>query len=148
MENRIVRKSTSLEKVREQIMTFACGAHDFGVELDEFDPDISWHAVFLVHFRGSGRQERLLCRAEKGEHHVRFWVEATVDEETWQDRLDGMLNETSRFDVALKSVRIQGKGKRLVRLSTRAWMPNFSQRIFGLTFSNLMDCKAIFDESF
>lgn len=148
MDNKKIRKVQGLDTIKEQIMTFACGAHDFGVELNEYDPDTSWHAVFLVSFRGSNRQERLFCRVEQGDHHVRFWVEATIGEEVWRDRLDEILNETSMYDVAVCSVRTsQDAGERLVRLSTRAWIPNFSQRIFGLTFSNLMECKASLDES-
>jgi hypothetical protein len=146
MENKKAREVQGLETIREQIMTFACGAHAFGVELDEYDPSTAWHAVFVVHFRDSNREERLFCRATKGDQHVRFWVEATLDEAAWRNHLDEILIEASKFDVAVSSIRsLKDEQKRLVRLSTRAWVPNFSQRIFGLTFSNLMDCKAALD---
>lgn len=146
MEDKKVRKVHGLETIREQIMTFACSAHAFGVELDEFDPDDAWDSVFIVHFQGTGREERFFCRVVKGEQHIRFWVEATLDEAAWRNQLDEILLEASKFDIAVSPIgSVEDEQKRLVRLSTRAWVPNFSQRIFGLTFSNLMNCKAALD---
>ena len=146
MEDKKVRKVHGLETIREQIMTFACSAHAFGVELDEFDPDTAWDAIFIVHFQGTDREERFFCRAVKGEQHIRFWVEATLDEAAWRDQSDQILKKVANYDVAVSSMRkLPEEQKRLVRLSTRAWVPNFSQRIFGLTFSNLMNCKAALD---
>ena len=48
----------------------------------------------------------------------------------------------SRYDIAVYvSLKGEKGGVRRCRLSSRAWIPNFSQRIFGLTFSNLVGCK-------
>ncbi len=47
------------------------------------------------------------------------------------------------FDVALCPVdELQDTDELRLRLLSRAWVPGFGQRIFGLTLSNLMDCKA------
>ena len=55
--------------------------------------------------------------------------------------VDDILREASVYDVAIYPSHTPEGGKRCCRLSLRAWIPNFGQRIFGLTFSNLMDCK-------
>ncbi len=136
---------TGLDWVREQIMTFACGAHAFGVERDDLQPDEAWEATFVVAFHGTDRKERLHCRAVAGEQHIRFWVDAPLIESDWKNRQDEILASASSFDVAVAPVRSpESQNGFALRFSTRAWIPRFSQRIFGLTFSNLMNCKAAF----
>ncbi len=147
MKDKTQENKQGLDWVREQIMTFACGAHAFGLELDEFDSAKQWNAIFVVNFRGSEREERLFCRVQEGQQHLRFWVEFTIDADIWKSRLEDFLTTASRFDVAIGPPTSSNDGKvLLVRLSIRAWIPRFSQRIFGLTFSNLMECKAAIDQ--
>ena len=141
MEHKSFRDVKDLDWVRDQILTFACGAHAFGLELDEYEQDAEWNAVFLVNFKGTDREERMYVRAVKGEQHIRFGVEVMFDEDKWRENMDEILDKASEFDVALCPISAGTGQKRLARLTTRAWVPNFSQRIFGLTFSNLMDCK-------
>jgi hypothetical protein len=147
MKDKTQENKQGLDGLREQIMTFACGAHAFGVELDEFDSAKQWNGIFVVNFRGSDREERLFCQAKEDEQHIRFWVEVAFDSDIWKDRLEDFLTIASKFDIAIGPRTSSNDGKvRLVRLSIRAWIPRFSQRIFGLTFSNLMECKAALDQ--
>ena len=55
----------------------------------------------------------------------------------------------SEFDIAIHPQSNEEKDKIYCHLTTRAWLPNFNQRIFGLTFSNLLNCKqAVFALNF
>ncbi len=147
MKDKTRENKQGLDWVREQIMTFACGAHAFGVELDEFESAKQWNATFVVNFRGSDREERLFCQAHEGQQHVRFWVDVTFDGDIWKNRLEDFLTTASKFDIAIgPAAGLNDSKVQLVRLSIRAWIPRFSQRIFGLTFSNLMECKAAIDQ--
>ena len=117
-------------------------AHDFRAEKDEFLHNGDWNAVFVVAFRDQPEEERLHCEAPIGEHFVRFWLTIEVDQEIWETKHENILRVASRFDVAVEPGTVEGeKGNRRCRLCTRAWLPGFSQRIFGLTLSNLMECK-------
>ncbi len=142
MKNCSKNTPSDLSHIRQQIMEFTCGAHGFSVASDEFTTDGDWSAEFIVTFKRNPREERLFCRAPSGAHHVRFWVTSTVGADRWRADSQQMLDQASEFDISLTPLPGDNPDKQVYRLSTRAWIPNFSQRIFGLTFSNLMDCKA------
>ena len=143
MKKRSIPGKSDLEAIRNQILDFACVAHDFRAETDEFLHNGDWNGVFVVEFRDHPEEERLHCEAPSGEHFVRFWLNIEVDEEVWGERLEDILRVASRYDVAVDPAQVvEEGGKRLCRLSSRAWIPSFSQRIFGLTLSNLMECKS------
>lgn len=143
MKKRSIPGKSDLEAIRNKILDFACVAHDFRAEIDEFLHDGDWNGVFVVAFRDHPEEERLHCEVPLGAHFVRFWLNIEVDAEIWGKRLENILRAASRYDVAVDPTPVAGVGgKRLCRLCSRAWTPNFSQRIFGLTLSNLMECKS------
>jgi hypothetical protein len=129
---------SDLEAIRQQILEFACSKHDFAAIRDEFLESGDWSATFGVTFKDSTVEERLHCDAPIGEHHVRFMLELDIDREIWAREYEPILREVSRHDVTLEPGTEAGER---CRLTTRAWIPGFSQRIFGLTLSNLIDCK-------
>lgn len=130
-----------LEAIRNQILDFACAKHDFKLESEDFPFDGNWNGVFLVKFMDNSGEERLYCEAPLGEHFIRFGLDLEVDEKVWHREHGNIFREASGYDVAIYPSLAQKGGKRHCRLSIRAWIPNFGQRIFGLTLSNLMDCK-------
>ncbi|OOP55284.1 MAG: hypothetical protein AYP45_15570 [Candidatus Brocadia carolinensis] len=130
-----------IEAVRNQILDFACAKHDFKLESEEFPFDGNWNGVFLVKFRDNFEEDKLYSEVPLGEHFIRFGLDLEVDEEVWRKSHEDILREASGYDVAIYPSHAPDEGKRRCRLSIRAWVPNFGQRIFGLTFSNLMDCK-------
>ncbi|MBI2556929.1 MAG: hypothetical protein HYW13_05875 [Planctomycetes bacterium] len=130
-----------LESIRNQILDFACAKHDFKLESEDFPFDGNWNGVFLVKFKDNSGEERLYCEAPLGEHFIRFGLDLEVDEKVWQQEYENIFREASGYDVAIYPSLAKEGGKRHCRLSIRAWIPNFGQRIFGLTISNLMDCK-------
>lgn len=130
-----------LEAIRNQILDFACAKHDFKLDSEDFPFDGNWNGVFLVKFKDNSKEERLYCEAPLGEHFIRFGLDMEVIEQVWQQEHENIFREASGYDVAIYPSLAQKGGKRHCRLSIRAWIPNFGQRIFGLTLSNLMDCK-------
>ncbi len=132
---------TDLEAIRNQILDFACVKHDFKLASEDFPFDGNWNGVFLIKFRDNSGEERLYCEAPLGEHFIRFGLDLEVDEQVWQRERENIFREASGYDVAIYPSIAEAGGKRHCRLSIRAWIPNFGQRIFGLTLSNLMDCK-------
>lgn len=130
-----------IEAVRSQILDFACAKHDFKLESEDFPFDGNWNGVFLVKFRDNLEEDRLYSEVPLGEHFIRFGLDLEIDEEVWQKTHEDILREASGYDVAIYPSHAPEGEKRCCRLSIRAWVPNFSQRIFGLTLSNLMDCK-------
>ena len=130
-----------LEAIRNQILDFACAKHDFKLESEDFPFDGNWNGVFLVKFRDNPEADRLYCEAPLGEHFIRFGLDLEIDERAWQREHENIFREASGYDVAIYPSLTKEGGKRHCRLSIRAWIPNFGQRIFGLTLSNLMDCK-------
>jgi len=133
---------SDLEAIRDQILDFACTKHDFKLEKDDFLPEGDWNGVFIVKFRDSSEEDRLHCEAPLGENFFRFGLDLVFDEKIWEREYENIFREVSGYDVALYLSPTRGEeGKRHCRLYSRAWIPNFSQRIFGLTLSNLMDCK-------
>ena len=143
MKKRSIPGKSDLEAIRNQILDFACVAHDFRAETDEFLHNGDWNGVFVVEFRDHPEEERLHCEAPSGEHFVRFWLDLEVDAEIWENERENILRAASRYDVAVDPAPAEGEGgKRLCRLHSRAWIHSFSQRIFGLTLSNLMECKS------
>ncbi|MBS1257819.1 MAG: hypothetical protein MAG551_00872 [Candidatus Scalindua arabica] len=134
---------SDLEAIRDQILDFACTKHDFKLEKDDFLPEGDWHGVFIVQFKDSPEEDRLYCEAPLGESFFRFGLDLVFDEEIWEREHENISREAAGYDVALYlSPAGEKEGKRHCRIYSRAWIPNFSQRIFGLTLSNLMDCKA------
>jgi hypothetical protein len=142
MKRRKTPGKSDLEAIRNQILDFACVAHDFRAETDEFLPNGDWNGVFVVEFRDHPEEERLHCEAPAGEHFVRFWLNLEVDTKIWEDEHENIVRAASDYDVAVYPALAEGEGsKRHFCLYSRAWIPGFSQRIFGLTLSNLMECK-------
>ncbi|HHT9105929.1 MAG TPA: hypothetical protein ACFYD7_08675 [Candidatus Wujingus californicus] len=132
---------SDLEAIRNQILDFACAKHDFKLESEDFPFEGNWDGIFLIKFRDEAEEDRLYCEAPLGEHFVRFGLDLYVDEQLWQREWENVLRKASGYDVAVyPSISPEG-GKRRCRLSARAWIPNFGQRIFGLTLSTLVDCK-------
>ena len=133
---------SDLEAIRDQILDFACTKHDFKLEADVFLPEGDWNGIFIVKFRDNSNEDRLYCEAPLGENFFRFGLDLVFDEKVWERKYENILREVSGYDVAIYLSPDKGEeGKRHCRLYSRAWIPNFSQRIFGLTLSNLMDCK-------
>jgi hypothetical protein len=142
MKKKRIPDKSDLESIRDQILDFACTKHDFKLEKDEFLQNGNWRGVFIVTFRDNPEEERLYCEAPLGEHFMRFGMDLEVDGKVWQREYEDILREASKYDAAVYPIPIEGEGiKRHCRLYSRAWLPSFSQRIFGLTLSNLMDCK-------
>lgn len=132
---------SDLEAIRNQILDFACAKHDFKLESEDFPFDGNWNGVFRMKCKDNPEEERLYCEAPLGEHFIRFGLDLEIDEHVWQREREDICRETSGYDVAIYPSHEAEGGKRRCRLSARAWTPNFGQRIFGLTLSNLMDCK-------
>jgi hypothetical protein len=133
---------SDLEAIRDQILDFACAKHDFKLETDDFLPEGDWNGVFIVKFKDNLQEDRLYCEAPLGENFFRFGLDLVFDEKVWERKYENILREVSGYDIAIYLSPDRGEnGKRHCRLYSRAWIPNFSQRIFGLTLSNLMDCK-------
>lgn len=132
---------SDLEAIRDQILDFACTKHDFKLESEDFPFDGNWNGVFLIKFRDSPEEDRLYCEAPLGEHFIRFGLDFEIDEQVWHQEHENILRKASGYDIAIYPSLIKEGGKRHCRLSVRAWIPNFGQRIFGLTLSSLMDCK-------
>ncbi len=132
---------TDLEAIRNQILDFACARHDFKLESESFPVDGNWNGVFLVRFRDNPAEDRLYCESPLGEHFIRFGLDLAVDEQVWLREYENISRKASGYDVAIYPSLTNKDGRRHCRLSIRAWTPNFGQRIFGLTLSNLIDCK-------
>jgi hypothetical protein len=135
---------SDLEAIRDQILDFACTKHDFKLETDDFLPEGDWKGIFIVKFKDNPEEDRLYCEAPLGENFFRFGLDLVFDEKVWKKEYENILREVSGYDVAIypNPGPDNGEdGKRYCRLYSRVWIPNFSQRIFGLTLSNLMDCK-------
>ena len=142
MKKKRIPDKSDLEAIRDQILDFACAKHDFKPEVDEFLQDGDWKGVFVVKFRDNPEEERLYCEAPLGEYFMRFRMDIEVDGEVWQREYENIFREAAKYDAAVYPIPQEGEGsKRHCRLYSRAWIPNFSQRIFGLTLTNLMDCK-------
>lgn len=142
MKKKRVPGKSDLDTIRDQILDFACAKHDFKPETDEFLQNGDWNGIFIVKFRDNPEKEQLHCKVPLGEHFIRFGLNLEVDGETWKREYENILRESSGYDVALYPIPAEGEeSKRHYRLYSRAWIPNFSQRIFGLTLTNLMDCK-------
>ncbi len=142
MKKKRIPDKSDLELIRDQILDFACAKHDFKLEKDEFLQDGDWQGVFLVKFRDNPDVERLYCEAPLGEHFMRFGMDIEVDGGVWQKEYENIIRKATKFDTALYPIpAVEKVGKRHCRLYSRAWVPGFSQRIFGLTLSNLIDCK-------
>ena len=142
MKKKRVPDKSDLDAIRDQILDFACAKHDFKPETDEFLQNGDWRGVFIVKFRDSPEEERLCCEAPLGEHFIRFGMDLEVDGNVWKNEYENILRKASGYDMAVYPVHAEGGGsKRHCRLYSRAWIPNFSQRIFGLTLTNLLDCK-------
>ena len=146
MKKKRVPDKSDLDAIRDQILDFACAKHDFKPETDEFLKNGDWRGVFIVTFKDSPEEERLYCEAPLGEHFMRFGMNIEVDGEIWKNGYEKILQKASGYDVAVCPLPAEGEeSKRHCRLYSRAWIPNFSQRIFGLTLTNLMDCKKAVD---
>jgi hypothetical protein len=142
MKKKRIPDKSDLDAIRNQILDFACDKHNFKPETDEFLGNGAWCGVFIVKFHDKPEEERLYCEAPLGEHFMRFGLDLEVGGENWKREYENILREVSGYDVAVCPVPANGEGTtRHCRLYSRAWVPNFSQRIFGLTLSNLMDCK-------
>ncbi len=142
MKKKRVPDKSDLDAIRDQILDFACAKHDFKPETDEFLQNSDWRGVFIVKFRDSSEEERLYCEAPLGEHFIRFRMDIEAEKEVWKNGHEKILQETSGYDVAVCPVPAEGGGSKMsCCLYLRAWIPNFSQRIFGLTLTNLLDCK-------
>ena len=141
MKKKRVPDKSDLDAIRDQILDFACAKHDFKPETDEFLQNGNWRGVFIVKFRDSSEEERLYCEAPLGEHFIRFGMNIEVNKDIWKNGYEKIIQKASDFDVAVCPIPAEGDSKRNCRLYLRAWIPNFSQRIFGLTLTNLLDCK-------
>ena len=142
MKIRRTPDKSDLEAIRDQILTFACEKHDFALKTDEYLPVGDWYGVFIVKVKDTGSEDRLYCEAPLGEHFIRFGLDLVVAGETWEREHENIVRTISGYDIALHSDHVKGEeGKLHCRLYSRAWIPNLSQRIFGLTLSNLLDCK-------
>ncbi len=142
MKKKRIPDKSDLEAIRDQILDFACAKHDFKPETDEFLQNGDWKGVFIVKFKDSPDEERLYCESPLGEHFMRFGMDIEVVEKVWQREYENIFREAAKYDVAVCPIPAGGEGSnRHCHLYSRAWIPNFSQRIFGLTLTNLMDCK-------
>ncbi|MEK6635101.1 MAG: hypothetical protein AABY38_01980 [Planctomycetota bacterium] len=141
MKEKRMPDRSDLESIRNQILDFACAKHNFKMASEDFPFDGNWNAVFLIKFRDNPEEDRLYCEAPLGEHFIRFGLDLEVGEQVWQREYENVFRKASGYDVAIYPSLAKEGGKRHCRLSIRAWIPNFGQRIFGLTLSNLIDCK-------
>jgi hypothetical protein len=141
MKKGIKPGKSDLENIRNLILEFACTVHDFTLEKDDFLPNGDWNSIFIVTFKHTKHEDRLFCKAPFGEYFIRFGVHIELEKEIWEKESDAILEVISKFDIAIHSHLNAEKDKIDCHLTTRAWIPNFNQRIFGLTFSNLLNCK-------
>jgi len=142
MKKKRVPDKSDLDAIRDQILDFACAKHDFKPETDEFLQNGDWRGVFIVKFRDNHEEERLYCEAPLGEHFIRFGLHVEINGEIWKKEYENIIRKASGYDVALYPIPAEGEeSKRYCHLYARAWIANFSQRIFGLTLTNLLDCK-------
>ena len=143
MNKKRIPDKSDIDAIRAQIMDFACSKHDFKLETENFLPEGSWKGIFVVTFRNNSKKDRLYCEAPLGEQFLRFGLELTIDKKIWDSEYENILEKVSGYDVAISLRPTKGEeSKRHCSLYSRAWIPNFNQRIFGLTLSNLIDCKA------
>ncbi len=149
MKKRIKPSVSDLKNIRDLILEFACTIHDFTLEKDDFLPNGDWNSTFLITFKHKKQEDRLFCHAPIGEYFLRFGVQILLEKKIWERESDAILAVISKFDIAIHPQSNEEKDKICCHLTTRAWIPNFNQRIFGLTFSNLLDCKqAVLSQSF
>jgi len=141
MKEKRMPDRSDLESIRNQILDFACAKHDFKMVSEDFPFDGNWNAVFLIKFRDNPEEDRLYCEAPLGEHFIRFGLDLEVGEQVWQREYENIFRKASGYDVAIYPSLSNEGGKLRCRLSIRGWISNFGQRIFGLTLSNLIDCK-------
>lgn len=132
---------TDLEAMRNQILDFACAKHNFTLKSEDFPFDGNWNGAFSIRFRDNPEEDTLYCEIPLGEHFIRFGLDLEVDEQIWKQEYENIFRKASGYDVAIYPSIAKEDGKRHCRLSARAWTPNFGQRIFGLTLSNLIECK-------
>jgi hypothetical protein len=132
---------SDLEAIRNQILDFACAKHDFKLESEDFPFEGNWNGVFVIRFKDYPLEDKLYCEAPLGEHFIKFGLDLEVDKQVWQQEHENIFRKASGYDVAIYPSLPEKEGKRFCRLSARAWTPNFGQRIFGLTLSNLIECK-------
>lgn len=132
---------SDINNIRELILEFACTVHDFTLEKDDILPNGDWNATFLITFKHNNEEDRLYCEAPFGEYFLRLGVDIVLEKKIWERESHAILAAISKFDIALNPRSHEEKDKVYCRLTTRAWIPNFNQRIFGLTFSNLLNCK-------
>lgn len=131
-----------VEAIRDQLLDFACAKHDFKLTEEKYLPGGDWKGTFMVKFRDNPVGDRLHCSIPFGEQFITFGLDLAVEDEIWKSTGENILRVTSRYDIAVYVSPEEEKDcMRRCRLSARAWIPNFGQRIFGLTFSNLMGCK-------
>ncbi len=142
MKKKRIPDKSDLEAIRDQILDIACAKHDFKPKADNFLQNGDWRGVFIVKFRDNPEEELLYCEAPLGEHFIRFGMDIEVDREFWQEGYEDILRVAAKYDASVYPVPVVEEGcKRQCCLYSRAWVPNFSQRIFGLTLTNLMNCK-------
>ncbi len=142
MKTRRTPDKSDLDAIRAQILSFACDKHDFALEADEFLPAGDWYGVFMVKIKGTSREDRLYCEAPMGEYFIRFGLDLVFCSDIWESQKETIIQYVSKYDIALYPDHLQpDDGKKQCRLYSRAWIINFNQRIFGLTLSNLLDCK-------
>ena len=142
MKKRHIPDKTDLEVLRDMILSFACDKHDFALVKDEFSHAGAWNSVFEVKIKGTDGEDLLFCEAPLGEFYLRFGLDLTISKEVMEKEHGRILQEISKFDVAIKPDSDHSHGNTTKsRLTMRAWTPTFNQRIFGLTLSNLLDCK-------
>ncbi len=132
---------SDIKNIRDLILEFACTIHDFTLEKDDFLPNGDWNSTFLITFKHNKQEDRLFCEVPFGEYFLRFGVQLVLDKKIWERESLAILAVISEFDIAIHPQSNKEKDEIYFHLTTRAWIPNFNQRIFGLTFSNLLNCK-------
>jgi len=141
MKKGIKPGKADLENIRDLILNFACTVHDFTLEKDDFLLNGDWNSTFLITFKHNDQEDRLFCEAPFGEYFIRLGVDLVLEKKIWEREFQAIFAVISKFDIAIHPQLNEEKDEIDCHLTTRAWIPNFNQRIFGLTFSNLLDCK-------
>jgi hypothetical protein len=141
MKKGIKPGTSDIKNIRGLILEFACTIHDFTLEKDDFLLNGDWNSTFLITFKHNKQEDRLFCEAPFGEYFLRLGVHIVLEKKIWERESHAILAAVSEFDIAIHPQSNEEKDKIYCLLTTRAWLPNFNQRIFGLTFSNLLDCK-------
>ena len=141
MKKGIKPGTSDIKNIRDLILEFACTIHDFTLEKDDFLPNGDWNSTFLITFKHNKQEDRLFCEAPFGEYFLRFGVPMVLEKKIWERESLAILTVISKFDIAIHPQSNEEKDKIYFQLTTRAWIANFNQRIFGLTFSNLLVCK-------